>query len=235
MGQVGKIQHKKVEGAAKRSKEELLEAAAAAQHVRGKKTASAPGYGGTSRPLQRPAGASGGSSRANGAISKRPGATGSSLSKQQRPSATGPGRKSAPPPEPEKKIKKAAVATTGYAGTARPKPGSESSSKKRHDAAPRGGALLSAPKRRPHGGSKFDDEYDEEMDDFIDYDDEEEGEPRYGYASDGSSDMEAGMDDIYDEEDRAARIARQEDVRELELEKKLKAAKEDRRRRALGY
>ncbi|KAJ2958676.1 hypothetical protein NQ176_g11168 [Zarea fungicola] len=73
------------------------------------------------------------------------------------------------------------------------------------------------------------------MDDFIDYDDEEEEEPRYGYASDESSDMEAGMDDIYDEEDRAARIARQEDVRELELEKKLKAAKEDRRRRALGY
>lgn len=221
---MGRIQHKKVEGAPKRTKEELQEAAAAAQQSRGKKAVPS-GYGGTSRLGQRPPG---GSSSRNGPISKRPGAT--SSSSKSRSSGSGAGRK-APPPEPEKKVKKAASSTTGYAGTARPNPGGEV--KKRHDA-PRGGALLSAPKHRS-GGSKYDDEYDEDMDDFIEYDGEEEDEPRYGYASDGSSDMEAGMDDIYDEEDRATRIARQEDIREKRLEETLKAAKEERRRKAMGY
>ncbi|OAA80070.1 Chromatin SPT2 [Akanthomyces lecanii RCEF 1005] len=233
MGQVGKIQHKKVENPPKRFKDEGQEGTPAAGPVaRGKKPA-APGYGGTSRPFQRPS-SSGAATNGN----RRPGAS-STLSKQ-RPSSTAPGsarRAAAAAPEPEKKIKKAATATTGYAGTARPKPGSDV--KKRHHETPRGGALLSAPKARGAGarGSKYDDEYDEDMDDFIDYDDEEDGgvERGHGYASDGSSDMEAGMDDIYDEEDRAARIARQEDIREKQLEESLKAAKEERRRRALGY
>ncbi|KAJ3482774.1 hypothetical protein NLG97_g7479 [Lecanicillium saksenae] len=226
MGQLGKIQHKRVENPPKRSKEEQQPVAPVA---RGKKPA-ATGYGGTSRPGQRPMG----NSSTNGSAARRPGASSSaSLSKARPGTASGSGRKPAPAPEPERKIKKAAVATTGYAGTARPKPGGEI--KKRHDA-PRGGALLSAPKHRSRGGSKYDD-YDEDMDDFIEYDDEEEGggEPGYGYASDGSSDMEAGMDDIYDEEDRAARIARQEDIREERLEKSLKAQKEERRRRAMDY
>lgn len=237
MGQVGRIQHKKVENPPKRAKEEQEPSAPAA--ARGKKPAAATGYGGTSRPGQRPTG-SGGGATTNGSSSsaRRPGGMSASASlSKQRPgtaSASGSGRKAAAP-EPEKKIKKAVSATTGYAGTARPKPGGEVS-KKRHDV-PRGGALLSAPKHRPRGGSKYDDEYDEDMDDFIDYDDEAEGggEPGYGYASDGSSDMEAGMDDMFDEEDRAARIARQEDIREERLEKTLKAQKEERRRRAMGY
>lgn len=234
MGQVGKIQHKKVENPPKRSKDEVQDGASATGPIaRGKKPA-APGYGGTSRPLQRPTSSG---AAANG--SRRPGG-GSSLSKQ-RPSSTAPGpaRRGATAAAQElpKKIKKAATATTGYAGTARPKPGDDV--KKRHHETPRGGALLSAPKARGAGsrGGKYDDEYDEDMDDFIDYDDDEDGggERGHGYASDGSSDMEAGMDDIYDEEDRAARIARQEDIREKQLEETLKAAKEERRRRALGY
>jgi hypothetical protein len=72
------------------------------------------------------------------------------------------------------------------------------------------------------------------MDDFIDYDDEEEDDqPRYDYASDGSSDMEAGLDELDFEERKAERIARQEDIKEDMLEKRLKAAKEERKRQAL--
>ncbi|KAM3511603.1 hypothetical protein MY11210_004757 [Beauveria gryllotalpidicola] len=238
MGQVGKIQHKKVENPPRRSKEESQDAAASGQvtaAARGKKPVAAPGYGGTSRPSQRPAGS--GISNGGSSGARRPDVgLSSSLSRQRPPTvSSGSARKSAAAAEPEKKIKKAATATTGYAGTARPKPGT-SDPKKRHHDVPRGGALLSAPKVRPRGGSKYDDEFDEDMDDFIDYDEEEDegGEPRYGYASDASSDMEAGMDDIYDEEDRAARIARLEDIREEKLEKRLKADKEERRRRALG-
>ncbi|KAF1730364.1 hypothetical protein CRV24_009825 [Beauveria bassiana] len=236
MGQVGKIQHKKVENPPRRSKEDAAASGPLTAAARGKKPVAAPGYGGTSRPSQRPAGS--GISNGGSSGARRPGAGSSSSLSRQRPptSSSGSARKPAAAVEPEKKIKKAATATTGYAGTARPKLGT-SDSKKRHHDVPRGGALLSAPKVRPRGGSKYDDEFDEDMDDFIDYDEEEEdegGEPRYGYASDASSDMEAGMDDIYDEEDRAARIARLEDVREEKLEKRLKAAKEERRRRALG-
>jgi hypothetical protein len=44
--------------------------------------------------------------------------------------------------------------------------------------------------------------------------------------------MEAGMDDIYEEERSAERYARLEDAREQALEAKLKAEKEERKRRA---
>ncbi|EGX90851.1 Chromatin SPT2 [Cordyceps militaris CM01] len=231
MGQVGKIQHKKVEKPPKRSKEELQAAAAAATAAREKKAAAAStGYGGTSRPLQRPAGTGNGGPR-------RPGAS-SSLSRQRSVTAPGSARRgpAAAAVEPGKRVKKAATATTGYAGTARPKPDAVDGKKRHHDA-PRGGALLSAPKVRAH---QHDEEYDEDMDDFIDYDDDDDdgrgdGRPTgYDYNSDASEDMEAGIDDIDDEEDRAARIARLEDVREERLEKSLKAAKEERRRRAYG-
>ena len=46
-------------------------------------------------------------------------------------------------------------------------------------------------------------------------------------------DLEAGLDDLADEESRAERIARQEDIEEQRLEASLKAAKEDRKRKAL--
>lgn len=76
------------------------------------------------------------------------------------------------------------------------------------------------------------------MDDFIEYDEDEDeqgygGGPRYDYASDASSDMEAGMDEVYDEEQRAARIAQREDMEQERMEMSLKAAKEKRKREAL--
>lgn len=132
--------------------------------------------------------------------------------------------------EAAKKMKKAAQATTGYTGTARPKPGNPV----RKDA-PRGGALLNAPRHSTSKNSRYEDDYDEELDDFIEYDDEEdEGGrgPRYDYDSEGSSDMEAGLDELDQEERRAEFIGRREDQEEERIEKSLKAAKEDRKRKA---
>ncbi|KAK1238760.1 hypothetical protein MKX07_004336 [Trichoderma sp. CBMAI-0711] len=217
MGQVGKIQHKKVEkGAIKRDKERTDVKGATS----GAQSSKAPvGYKGSARPVQRN-GTNGSalSKDRNGAASRTP-AKGMTSSRK------------APVPEPEKKVKKAALATTGYTGTARPKPGN--TLKKSN--APRGGALLNAPPPRPGANrrSRYEDDYDDDMDDFIDYDDEEDEGPRYGYASDASSDMEAGLDDIDDEERMAERIARREDLREEQLERSLKMAKEEKKRKAL--
>lgn len=134
----------------------------------------------------------------------------------------------------EERKQKQAAATTGYTGTARPKP--EFQVNKKRDTN-RGGALLNTRPPRPSAHkSRLADEYDEDLDDFIDYDDEEDdggGGPRYGYESDGSSDMEAGLEDIDHEEHRAEVIARREDIEEQRLEQSLKAAKEDRKRKAL--
>ncbi|KAL6872371.1 hypothetical protein HDV57DRAFT_505554 [Trichoderma longibrachiatum] len=217
MGQVGKIQHKKVEkGAIKRDKERT-DIKGAPSGAQGSKAAV--GYKGSARPVQRN-GTNGSalSKDRNGAASRTP-AKGMTSSRK------------APVPEPEKKIKKAALATTGYTGTARPKPGN--TSKKSN--APRGGALLNAPPPRPGANrrSRYEDDYDEDMDDFIDYDDEEDEGPQYGYASDETSDMEAGLEDIDDEERMAERIARREDLREEQLERSLKLAKEEKKRKAL--
>jgi protein SPT2 len=100
--------------------------------------------------------------------------------------------------------------------------------------APRGGALLDTRPPRYGGGaqrSRYDDDYDEELDDFIDYDeDEDEAGGRHHYDSDGSSDMEAGLGDIDEEEYRAEVIARREDQREEKEEAARKRAKEDRKR-----
>ncbi|KAI1754106.1 hypothetical protein F4782DRAFT_495142 [Xylaria castorea] len=130
----------------------------------------------------------------------------------------------------EKKTKKSATATTGYAGTARPRPGAAAGKgPSRGDQRPRHGGLLEPPRTNRRG--KDEEEFDEDLDDFIDYDDEEEDAgPRY-YDSEGSSDMEAGLSDIDTEERRAELFAREEDKRELALEDKLKKEKEERRRR----
>lgn len=216
MGQVGKIQHKKVEKGAIKREKERGDVKGAPSGAQGKKQPA--GYKGSSKPAQRNGTNGNASSKAdrNGAAS-RPTAKGVTSSRKA--------------PEPEKKVKKAAVATTGYTGTARPKPGAVS----KKGSAPRGGALLNAPPPRSGTSrrSRFEDDYDEDMDDFIDYDDEEEDGQRYGYASDASSDMEAGMDDIDDEERMAERIARREDLQEEQLEKSLKREKEERKRKAL--
>lgn len=214
MGQVGRIQHKKVE------KKEKEPAARADPRQPMRKPAGARAYQGTAKAGQRP-GTNGAAMRNGTAV------------RDARGKPTGKPSMNERDEEHEKKVKKAAQATTGYTGTARPRPGA--SSKK--DAAPRGGALLNRASHRPGASksSRYGDDYDEELDDFIDYDDEEDdqGGPRYHYDSDGSSDMEAGLDDIDVEERQAERIARREDIEEERLERTLKAAKEDRKRKAL--
>ena len=244
MGQVGRLQHKKAEKGAipKKEKDEPT----AVNGKTRKSITSRPGYAGNARPASAGGPSRGGASNimkngtsntirdlargnANSMANIRNGGIGSRQA--------GPGKKKQEV-EPMQKIKKAATATTGYTGTSRPKPGAPTSSKNGKE--PRGGALLNQPKprSRPSGRSRHHDEYDdeEELDDFIEYDDEEDAGgagPRYDYASDGSSDMEAGLDDIDDEERQAEYIARKEDIEEQRLEQNLKMAKEDRKRRAL--
>ncbi|ORY62233.1 uncharacterized protein BCR38DRAFT_437914 [Pseudomassariella vexata] len=144
---------------------------------------------------------------------------------------------------PEKKLKKAALATTGYTGTARPPPASSAAKKSsasrnsQFSASSRtAGGLLAPPKAKSRG--RFEEEYDDELDDFIVDDEDHDDGPQpggysreYDYASDASSDMEAGLSDIDVEERKAEYIAREEDRREKALEEKLKREKEERKRR----
>ncbi|GAB0134341.1 hypothetical protein EsDP_00002718 [Epichloe bromicola] len=225
MGQVGKIQHKKVEkGAVKKTRDEPQPLPTPAK-------GRVPGdYAGTAKPGQRNGHNAAQKSPVKDAhlgLIARPGVV---VSRDKSKAAAAAAAEEAAAAE--KKLKKAAAATTGYTGTARPKPGNPARKKD----APRGGALLNVPRHTSSKTSRYEDDYDEELDDFIDYDDEEEeeaGGPRYDYASDGSSDMEAGLDDIDHEERRAEFIGRREDIEEERLEKTLKAAKEARKRRAL--
>ncbi|KAI9710679.1 MAG: hypothetical protein M1820_002512 [Bogoriella megaspora] len=60
------------------------------------------------------------------------------------------------------------------------------------------------------------------------YDDEDD------YGSDASSDMEAGMDDVYAEEQSSLRAARKEDEEALREENSLKRQKEERKKAALA-
>lgn len=136
---------------------------------------------------------------------------------------------------PEKKIKKAAMASTGYTGTARPSAKKPSDSKTAKPASAHGrpaGGLLAMP--RTGRGDRYNNE-DSDMDDFIDDDeDEDEVAPRgYRYADeyDSESDMEANADDIYAEEQRALRQAREDDAKEEALLEKLKREKEAKKRR----
>ncbi|KAM0287766.1 hypothetical protein ACHAQH_000298 [Verticillium albo-atrum] len=233
MGQVGKIQHKVTErGAGRKEREEPTKDS---KQPVGR---SASKFKASGRPANGPSRATNGSSRPTNGMS-RAGSLATNrnaTSKDPRNGASDRAKDKRAPPVEEKKIKKAAIATTGYTGTARPRPGATSKAK---PAAP-GGALLNPRATARYGSSskrsRYDDEEDEEMDDFIDYDDEEEEDtvgPRYRYDSDSESDMEAGMDDIYDEEAEAERAARREDVEQDRLEKRLKAEKEERKRKFL--
>ena len=233
MGQVGVIQHKKIEKGSVFKKLDNEPPAPAAKAVKrpGKYTGNAqPSAGkftGTSRPTgTQQRGGAGNTSirdpRIQNNNSNRGGASRGKITNGKKPVVD----------EAPKKFSKAAAATTGYTGTSRPRPAAV-----KRNGESRGGALLQRP--NPYGGASrgrsrrdYDDE--EEMDDFIDYDDEgDEGGPRYDYASDESSDMEAGMDDIDDEERRAEMIARREDIEEQKREQSLKMAKEERKRKAL--
>ena len=237
MGQVGRIQHKKIEKAPVAKKEAVSSKDARKQpDPRGGARADPratsalqskqpSGYAGTAKPGARPGGVN---ANGHGPGSRKPAA---------RPGDRA-GKASAAQLEEEKKVKKAASATTGYTGTARPRPGGPTNAKKSNHPPQRGGALLNRQHARAPASrhSRFDDEYDEDMDDFIDYDDEEEDDgfgKRYTYDDESESDMEAGMDELDLEERRAERIARQEDIEEDKLEKSLKAQKEERKRKAL--
>lgn len=220
MGKVGVIQHKATEKPAVNRKERDVTRP-------GAKTPAGKSYMGNARPIavSRDAARSGGQGRDmhRNSISK----DGKQSGKQRPISSGGEGH--------EKKLKKAATATTGYTGTARPRPNANKSSSARSgkpQAPGRAGGLLAPPKSSRR--DRLEEEYDEELDDFIDYDEEDEPDPRghgYGYDSDGSSDMEAGLTDIDAEERRATFAAIQEDKREQALEEKLRREKEERRKR----
>lgn len=230
MGNVGKIQHKKVEkNTSLKREEDRAGMSGGGRKVPVKKTSA--GYTGSAKPSQRNGtnghGPQNGGRHGSGSGFASGNRLGSSAVRPGSGKSTG---KQGAEDEQQKKIKKAAQATTGYSGTARPKPGNPV----RHDSSSRGGALLNRPAPRPSRSSHYENDYDEDMDDFIEYDDDEDvGGPRYGYDSDGSSDMEAGMDDIDNEEQRADRLARQEDIQQERLERNLKMAKEERKRKAL--
>ncbi|QUC22365.1 uncharacterized protein UV8b_06606 [Ustilaginoidea virens] len=229
MGQVGKIQHKKVEkGAAKKTQGDAVAPTASSSKAR-----AVSGYAGTAKPPAQRDGP-------NGSHGHKP-LTKDSPRKPSNVRTVAVGRrkaKEAEESEAAKKVKKAAQATTGYTGTARPKPGNPARKKD----APRGGALLNAPRPKVSKRSRYEDDYDEDLDEFIEYDEDDDDDdderirrgPRYDYASDGSSDMEAGMGELDDEERRAEFIGRREDEAEERLERSLKTAKEERKRKALA-
>ena len=224
LSSVGQIQHKKVEKQPTMKERNALKAEEA---KKGKKDARAPATGRS--------GVTAGPSRngTNGTTANRQRST--------TPSApVGSKSKANQKPVEEKKVKKAAMATTGYQGTARPRPGATASKPGASSSAgaSRGrgmsgyGSSLSRPRRR--------EEEDEELDDFIEYDeDEDDG---YGYGRRGGyesleeddSDMEAGISDIDAEERRAEMVARKEDMEQEALEKRLKREKEERKRAALA-
>lgn len=127
--------------------------------------------------------------------------------------------------EPVKKVKKAATATTGYTGTARPKTAllkssprvgnSISAAAPRRDSAPASRPLKNSGARyeRPAQRYRYADEEEEDEDD---------------YASDVSSDMEAAGFEVDEEEEQALRQAKLEDAEE---ERRLRREAEEKRRR----
>ena len=132
------------------------------------------------------------------------------------------------------KLKSKSAPTIGYSGTAKPKPSYKGTMKP--DVNP----------KSLHRKDKFvvSDESDDSRSRFkkplsskardLDSEDEE----AYGldddediYSGDESSDMEAGLEDMEEEDKRAAKLAREEDERELRLLDERKKEKEDRKRR----
>lgn len=241
---VGKIQHKPLEKVP--SKQERMEMKAEMRNGKRQMPAPVAKYTGTARPQS---GSGGSSNRETVGKPAAPGRTDGSGQQQGASSK----RRGAAEPEPPKKVKKAALATTGYQGTARPsKPpatsskaanGDDRSGQPRPEATARSVLAGMSSHRRPAGRrSRYDDEYDDEMDDFIEYDEDEEeddGIPRKRYVEyDGddydSSDMEAGMDDIYSEERRTEIIARREDIAEEEAERRHRQEKLERKRRLMA-
>lgn len=216
---LGVIQHKPVEKTlTMKERKELKaeEARKARKPGMQKAPASSSRYGGTAAAsrgaVSRPGQSNGGPSRARSTSSKE----------------------KSPPVKEEKKVKKAALATTGYTGTARPRPGATPA---KPGAAARPAQRADERQRPRYGGPasrpRRNDDYDDELDDFIEYDDDEE-EPGYGrgreyMSGDDESDMEAGISDIDEEEYRTEKLAKIEDAKEKALEEKLRREKEARK------
>ncbi|KAK3372567.1 hypothetical protein B0H63DRAFT_301185 [Podospora didyma] len=229
----GKIQHKTVEKGT--SLKERREMKAGEARMERRATRNLPsGKNGAGNSSRRD-GPSTTTNQRNGALSKKP-----------APAANA---KQKTPPVEEKKVKKAALATIGYTGTARgvtrPRPSASavtaSTTKARAPS-----RLVSAAKPPRYGGalstSRRHDDVDEEMDDFIEYDEDEDdgfgngyGRRPGGYNSydeEDESDMEAAGFDIEEEERRAEALARKEDREQEALERRLKEEKERKRRLA---
>ncbi|KAL1902044.1 hypothetical protein Cpir12675_000150 [Ceratocystis pirilliformis] len=210
MGQVGKIQHKKVEkGLSKKERTEQMERLKSEQKATSAKKMAA--------------------SR----TSKVRGGTVTDANNRKATSAVP--SKSQKAPEPEKKTRKPPP-STGYTGTARP---SAPSKLKKHTP---GGAILETSSYSRSSSTARCEGEDEDMDGFIDDEEQEDSRDRirYGrryvyddYDSDGSSDMEVGLNEIDHEEAIAERIARQDDRMEEERERARKAEKERRKRETL--
>ncbi|KAL2159250.1 hypothetical protein VTH06DRAFT_2685 [Thermothelomyces fergusii] len=225
-----KIQHKTVERSMSMKERKELRAAEAkkARMAAGKSAAGRPGTAST--PVRDTAKASG----------MRNGPSSASASASASTSTSTNGKKTAAPVE-EKKVKKAALATTGYTGTARPRPGSTTAAR---PGAPNRPSTETHARDRPRYGLSTSrrsyEEEDDDLDDFIVDDDEEEGAAGYGFAReyryesyDDDSDMEAGLSDIEDEEKRAETQALREDMEQEALERRLKREKEERKRKFL--
>ncbi|KAH8820332.1 hypothetical protein F5884DRAFT_43439 [Xylogone sp. PMI_703] len=130
--------------------------------------------------------------------------------------------------QPEKKIKKAALATTGYTGTARPKPGGA-----RLGAASSSRSTMNGHRSHGYGGTSSSKRHYESEED-EDEDEEEDEEEEEDYYSDVSSDMEAAIFEVDEEEAYAERIARQEDAEALREEMRLKREKLEKKKRLMA-
>lgn len=215
MQTIGKIQHKAIEGKPTKKEREQAAADEAKLAKKGLKPGSKPGTNGTL-------------GNGNGIGIADP----SKALGQKGPI----GKSGKAAPVEEKKMKKAATATTGYAGSARlpPSKGKPGAAKPSAPDKARGRDKQPNPMGMFGGGRRRkDDDYDEDMDDFVVDDEEEEAygyeAPRYRYADDeDESDMEAGYSDVEVEETQAERLARLEDQREeaiLERRRREKEAK----------
>jgi protein SPT2 len=208
MGQVGKIQHKRIEKPLSKRERAELDAQKAAKMSKN----IGPGGKFSNTP---------GAKAINGKMSVAGGSNGK-MGKNGK----------AGPTEPEKKIKKAALATTGYAGTARPKPGAKPGQKSSHASSSRDRDRYG--RKPPALGSRHDryDSYEDDEEDLMEEDEEEDDQP--DYESDVSSDMEAAAFEVDEEEELAAKIARKEDAEALAEENRLKREKAEKKKRLMA-
>jgi hypothetical protein len=88
-----------------------------------------------------------------------------------------------------------------------------------------GGRTTKPPPKRKRYDEYMGTDEEDGSDDMGGYGEDEQDD----YGSDASSDMEAGLDDMDAEEQRALRVAKEEDAREQALENRLKREKEDRK------